>query len=147
MVGSEEVTRVEKRPRDVLEVIVADRTGEDLKEILDAHSRRAHPLKVVEGRMNASSVDVAPLIAKHVRIKAVHIEAIGAIPVERRHRIGRACKQHVHGLTAQLCGVEAIKQDRPPPPLRMADFPRENGRAGRLAPPLTDKVIIADSIY
>ena len=89
--------------------------------------------RIVEGRVHAARVDVAPAIAKRVTVDAVDVEARLVVPLQDGHGVVLSLEEHVDRLASELRGVEAVERQRSSAALRVADLASEDRLAGRLA--------------
>src|SRR5438045_5036041 len=77
-----EISGGKKRAAHVLHVVLTDGMCEDREKIFDAGSRRPHALGIVESRVHVAGVDMAPAVAKTIRIEAIHMKTFLFGPLE-----------------------------------------------------------------
>ena len=135
-----------KIARMALDVVDAQGVGEDGPEVLDALGRGLEPLRVVEASVESGRAWMRPpAVAELVGVDAVEDEPAVAV-LEGGHAVVVAVEEQFDGLAAELRGVEAVEEDRPPAALGVADLADEDGGVGALVAALAGEEGVADPL-
>src|SRR5688500_15351429 len=118
----------------MLHVVLPNRVGEDRREIIDAGARGLHQLSVIEREMHRARVDETPPVAEPVGVVALDVKALRRVVLENGDGVVAAFGQKLDRFATLLRRVKPIEENWTATPLRVPDFPDENGFARGFAP-------------
>ena len=128
-------------------VVLTNGVGENRQQIIDAQFGRLHQCRDHKATGALARMNHAPSGRETGSRRSPRHENLSSYCIAERTR--RCCglqPASSTALRAQLRGVKAVEQNRPPAALRVADFADEDCFLGRVATAIKLKIAVADHL-